>query len=113
MSEERLEQVEQKLDSLINTIQTGFGSFERQLNDARSDNRQLSSQLNDLRSDNRQLSTDIQQLSSQLKKIEERVQIIDSRINTIDLRLAGMSNDILGVQTEQNRIKEYLFNRPQ
>ena len=31
----------------------------------------------------------------------------------IDLRLAGMSNDILGLQTEQNRIKEYLFNRPQ
>ncbi len=54
-----------------------------------------------------------QELSAQLKKIEERVQIIDSRINTIDLRLAGMSNDILGLQTEQNRIKEYLFNRPQ
>jgi chromosome segregation ATPase len=106
MSEERLEQVEQKLDSLISAIQTGFGGFERQLNDSRSDNRQLSSQLNDLRGD-------IQQVSSQLKKVEERVQIIDSRINTIDLRLAGMSNDILGLQTEQNRIKEYLFNRPQ
>jgi chromosome segregation ATPase len=113
MSEERLEQVEQKLDSLISAIQTGFGNFERQLNDSRSDNRQLSTQLNDLRGDNRQISTDIQQVSSQLKKIEERVQIIDSRINTIDLRLAGMSNDILGLQTEQNRIKEYLFNRPQ
>jgi chromosome segregation ATPase len=106
MSEERLEQVEQKLDSLINAIQSGFGSFERQLNDTRSDNRQLSSQLNDIRSD-------VQQALSQLKKIEERVQIIDSRINTIDIRLAGMSNDILGLQTEQNRIKEYLFNRPQ
>jgi chromosome segregation ATPase len=99
MSEECLEQVEQKLDSLISAIQSGFGSFERQ--------------LNDVRSDNRQLSADIQQLSSQLKKIEERVQIVDSRINTIDLRLAGMSTDILGLQTEQNRIKEHLFNRPQ
>jgi chromosome segregation ATPase len=106
MSEERLEQVEQKLDSLISVIQSGFGSFERQLNDLRGDNRQLST-------DNQKISTDIQQVSSQLKKIEERVQIIDSRINTIDLRLAGMSNDILGLQTEQNRIKEYLFNRPQ
>ncbi len=113
MSEERLEQVEQKLDSLINAIQTGFGSFERQLNDARSDNRQLSSQLNDLRADNRQLSSDIQQVSSQLKKIEEPVQIIDSQINTINLRLAGISSNIIGLQTEQNRIKEYLFNRPQ
>jgi septal ring factor EnvC (AmiA/AmiB activator) len=56
MSDERLEQVEQKLDSLINAIQTGFGSFERQLNDIRGDNRQLSSQLNDIRGDNRQLS---------------------------------------------------------
>ena len=43
MSEERLGQVEQKLDSLINAIQTEFGSFERQLNDTHSDNRQLSS----------------------------------------------------------------------
>jgi hypothetical protein len=45
MSDERLEQVEQKLDSLINAIQTGFGSFERQLNDIRGDNRQLSDVL--------------------------------------------------------------------
>jgi chromosome segregation ATPase len=98
MSEERLEQVEQKLDSLISAIRSGFASFERQ--------------LNDVRSDNRQLSADIQQLSSQLKKVEERVQIIDSRINTIDLRLTGISSDLLSLQTEQNRIKEYLFDRP-
>ena len=76
MSEERLEQVEQKLDSLISAIQLGFGSFERQLNDLRSDNRQLST-------DNQKIFTDIQQISAQLKKIEERVQIIDSRINTL------------------------------
>jgi chromosome segregation ATPase len=105
MSEERLEQVEQKLDSLISAIQSGFGSFERQLNDLHSGDRQISTDM-------QQLSTDMQQLSSQVKKVEERVQIIDSRINTIDLRLAGISSDILGLQTEQNRIKEYLFNRP-
>jgi hypothetical protein len=45
MSEECLEQVEQKLDSLISAIQSGFGSFERQLNDLRSDNRQLSTDI--------------------------------------------------------------------
>ena len=76
MSEERLEQVEQKLDCLISAIQSGFGSFERQLNDLRSHNRQLST-------DNQKNFTDIQQISAQLKKIEERVQIIDSRINTL------------------------------
>jgi hypothetical protein len=38
--------------------------------------------------------------------------MLSSRINTIDLRLAGISNDILGLQTEQNRIKEYLLDRP-
>ena len=69
MSEERLGQVEQKLDSLISAIQSGFSSFERQLNDTRSDNRQLSSQLNDLRGDNQKILTDIQQISAQLKKI--------------------------------------------
>ncbi len=31
MSEERLEQVEQKLDSLISAIQTGFGNFQLNL----------------------------------------------------------------------------------
>ena len=76
MSEERLDQVEQKLDSLISAIQSGFGRFERHLNDTRSDNRQLST-------DNQKIFTDIQQISAQLKKIEERVQIIDSRINTL------------------------------
>ena len=110
MSEERLDRVEQKLDTLINAIQSGFGSFERQLNDVRSDNRQLSTDIQQL---SERFSTDIQQLSERLKKVEERVQIIDSRINTIDIRLAGISSDILGLQTEQNRIKEYLFNRPQ
>ena len=120
MTEESREQNDQKLDSLIAAIQSGFGGFERQLNDLRSDNIQLASQQERLASQQErvlsqqeQIASQQNRLSSQLTKIEERVQIIDSRINTIDIRLAGMSSDITGLQTEQNRIKEYLFNRPQ
>lgn len=93
-------------DAILQAIQTGFANNERQFTDLLASNSRIESRL-------ASLETEVAEIKTKLAKVENRMHTVDSRLNGVDLRLHDFSDDIRGLQTQQNRVSEYLFNRPQ
>jgi chromosome segregation ATPase len=93
-------------DAIIQAIQDGFARNERQLND-------MTASISRIENKIVNLEADLSEIKTRLSKVENRMHIVDSRLNGVDLRLIDMSDDIRGLQTQQNRVNEFLFSRPQ
>jgi chromosome segregation ATPase len=93
-------------DAILQAIQAGFAHTERQFTDLIASNSRIETRLANLESE-------LTEIKTKLAKVESRMHIVDSRLNGVDLRLVDFSDDIRGLQTQQNRVNEYLFSRPQ
>lgn len=99
-------------DVILQAIQTGFANNERQFTDLVASNSRIENKVNNLESRLAHLETESAEIKTKLGKVENRMHTVDSRLDGVDLRLIDMSDDIRGLQTQQNRVSEYLFNRP-
>ena len=93
-------------DAILQAIQAGFANNERQFNDILASNSRIESRLANL-------EAEVAEIKTKLAKVENRMHTVDLRLNGVDSRLIDFSDDIRGLQTQQNRVSEYLFNRPQ
>jgi chromosome segregation ATPase len=93
-------------DTILQAIQAGFANNERQFTDLIASISRLETRITNV-------ETALAEIKTKLSKVENRMHTVDSRLNGVDLRLIDMSDDIRGLQTQQNRVSEYLFNRPQ
>jgi chromosome segregation ATPase len=93
-------------DAILQAIQAGFANNERQFTDLLASNSRIESRLANL-------EAEVAEIKTKLAKVENRMHTVDLRLNAVDLRLVDFSDDIRGLQTQQNRVNEYLFSRPQ
>jgi chromosome segregation ATPase len=93
-------------EAILQAIQTGFSNNERQFTDLLASNSRIESRLANL-------EAEVAEIKTKLAKVENRMHTVDLRLNGVDSRLIDFSDDIRGLQTQQNRVSEYLFNRPQ
>jgi chromosome segregation ATPase len=93
-------------DAILQAIQAGFVNNERQLTD-------LAASISRLETKVVNVETEPSEVKTRLNKVEQRMHTVDSRLNSIDLRLSDMSDDMRGLQTQQNRVNQFLFDRPQ
>jgi chromosome segregation ATPase len=93
-------------DAILQAIQDGFARNERQLTD-------LTASISRVENKIVNVEADLAEIKTRLGKVENRMHTVDSRLNSVDLRLIDMSDDIRGLQTQQNRVTEFLFDRPQ
>jgi chromosome segregation ATPase len=100
-------------EAILQAVQAGFANIERQFTDLIASNSRIESRLANVESRLANLEAEVAEIKTKLTKVENRMHIVDSRLNAVDLRLVDFSDDIRGLQTQQNRINEYLFNRPQ
>lgn len=100
-------------DAILQAIQAGFANNERQFTDLVASNSRLENKVDNLGSRLANLEAEVAEIKTKLAKVENRMHTIDLRLNGVDLRLIDFSDDIRGLQTQQNRINEYLFSRPQ
>lgn len=107
-------------DAILHAMQVGFGNIERQFTDLLASNSRIESRLANLETDVAEIKTEVAEVKTEvaevktkLARVETRMHTVDSRLNGVDLRLHDFSDDIRGLQTQQNRVSEYLFNRPQ
>jgi chromosome segregation ATPase len=100
-------------DAILQAMQVGFGNIERQFTDLLASNSRIESRLANLETEVAEIKTEVAEVKTKLAKVETRMHTVDSRLNGVDLRLHDFSDDIRGLQTQQNRVSEYLFNRPQ
>jgi septal ring factor EnvC (AmiA/AmiB activator) len=98
---------------ILQAIQTGFASTERQLTNLVATIGRLESKLVNVETRLVNVESELSEVKTRLNKVEHRMHTVDSRLNGVDLRLIDMSDDIRGLQTQQNRVSEFLFNRPQ
>jgi chromosome segregation ATPase len=100
-------------DAILQAIQTGFANTERQFTDLLASNSRIESRLANLEAEVAEIKTEVAEIKTKLAKVENRMHTVDLRLNGVDHRLVDFSDDIRGLQTQQNRVSEYLFNRPQ
>ena len=100
-------------EAILQAIQAGFANTDRQFTDLLASNSRIESRLANLEARLANLEAEVAEIKTKLTKVENRMHIVDSRLNAVDLRLVDFSDDIRGLQTQQNRVSEYLFNRPQ
>jgi chromosome segregation ATPase len=107
-------------DAILQAIQAGFANTERQFTDLVTNNSRLEnkvdnivSRLANLEVEVAEIKTEVAEIKTKLAKVENRMHTVDLRLNGVDLRLIDFSDDIRGLQTQQNRVSEYLFSRPQ
>ena len=93
-------------EAILQAIQAGFANNERQFTDLLASNSRIESNLGTL-------EAEVAEMKTKLAKVENRMHTVDLRLNGVDSRLIDFSDDIRGLQTQQNRVSEYLFNRPQ
>jgi peptidoglycan hydrolase CwlO-like protein len=107
-------------DAILQAIQAGFANAERQFTDLVASHSRLENKVDNL--DNKvdnivsrlaNLESEVAEIKTKLSKVENRMHTVDLRLNGVDLRLIDFSDDIRGLQAQQNRVSEYLFNRPQ
>ncbi len=121
-------------DAILQAIQAGFANSERQFTDLVASNSRVENKVDNIESritniessitnvesritniESRitNIEAELTEIKTKLAKVESRMHIVDSRLNGVDLRLVDFSDDIRGLQTQQNRVSEYLFSRPQ
>jgi predicted nucleic acid-binding Zn-ribbon protein len=93
-------------EAILQAMQVGFANIERQFTDLLASNSRIESRLANIESE-------VAEMKTKLAKVENRMHTVDLRLNGVDSRLIDFSDDIRGLQTQQNRVSEYLFNRPQ
>jgi peptidoglycan hydrolase CwlO-like protein len=93
-------------DAILQAMQTGFANIECQFTDLLASNSRIESRLANL-------EAEVAEIKTKLAKVENRMHTVDLRLNGVDSRLIDFSDDIRGLQTQQNRVSEYIFNRPQ
>ncbi len=93
-------------EAILQAIEAGFANTDRQFTELVASNSRIESRLANL-------EAEVAEMKTKLAKVENRMHTVDSRLNGVDLRLIDFSDDIRGLQTQQNRINEYLFSRPQ
>jgi chromosome segregation ATPase len=93
-------------DLILQAIQTGFANNERQFND-------MTTMISRLENKLVNVESELAEVKTRLNKVEQRMHTVDTRLNGVDLRLVDMSDDIRGLQTQQNRVMAFLFDRPQ
>jgi septal ring factor EnvC (AmiA/AmiB activator) len=98
---------------ILQAIQAGFASTERQLTDLTTTISRLESKIVNVETRLVNVESELSEVKARLNKVEHRMHTVDSRLNGVDLRLIDMSDDIRGLQTQQNRVNEFLFDRPQ
>jgi chromosome segregation ATPase len=100
-------------DAILQAIQAGFANNERQFTDLLASNSRLENKIDNVASRLANLEAEVAEMKTKLAKVENRMHTVDLRLNGVDSRLIDFSDDIRGLQTQQNRVSEYLFNRPQ
>jgi chromosome segregation ATPase len=100
-------------DAILQAIQAGFANNERQFTDLLASNSRLENKVDNLGSRLANLEAEVAEMKTKLAKFENQMRTVDLRLNGVDSRLIDFSDDIRGLQTQQNRISEYIFNRPQ
>ncbi|WP_309740495.1 hypothetical protein [Chamaesiphon sp. OTE_20_metabat_361] len=107
-------------DAILQAIQAGFANNERQFTDLFASSSRIESRLANLeaevaemKTEVAEMKTEVAEMKTKLAKVENRMHTVDLRLNGVDSRLIDFSDDIRGLQTQQNRINEYLFSRPQ